>query len=86
MLAVLGTADSQQLLLNFISTSTQSIELRRTASKSLTTSVGHFGKLLTSAEILRQYDRYNASETADSDTQEVLGEVLDLLEKQKQPL
>ena len=83
VLAVLGTADSQQLLLNFISTGTQPIESRRTASKALKTSVGHFGKLFTSDEILRQYDRYNASETADSETQEVLGEVLDLLEKQK---
>ncbi len=83
VLAVLGTADSQQLLLNFISTGTLPIESRRTAAKALTTSVGHFGKLFTSDEILRQYDRYNASETADSDTQEVLGEVLDLLEKQK---
>lgn len=81
VLAVLGTADSQQLLLNFISTGTLPIESRRTASKALTSSFERYGKLLTSDEILRQYDRYNASETADSDTQEVLGEVLDLLEK-----
>ncbi len=81
VLAVLGTAGSQQLLLDYVSTGTLPIELRRTASKSLATSVGRYGKLLTSDEILRQYDRYNASETADSDTQEVLGEVLDLLEK-----
>jgi len=81
VLAVLGTADSQQLLLNFISTNTLPIESRRTASQALATSVKRFGKLLTSGEILRQYDRYNASETADSDTQEVLSEVLDLLEK-----
>ncbi len=81
VLAVLGTADSQQLLLNFISTDTLPIETRHMASKALATSVGRYGKLLTSDEILHQYDRYNASETADSETQEVLGEVLDLLEK-----
>jgi hypothetical protein len=31
--------------------------------------------------VLRQYDRYNASETADADTQQVLGQILDILEK-----
>ncbi len=81
VLAVLGTADSQQLMLDYISTNTLPIESRQAASGAFAKSVRRFGKLLTSQEILRQYDRYNASKTADSDTQEVLGEVLDLLEK-----
>jgi hypothetical protein len=30
-----------------------------------------------------QYDRYNASESADADTQQVLSSVLDAIEKKK---
>jgi len=81
VLAVLGTADSQQLLLDYLSTDTLPIELRQTAGGAFAKSVKRFGKLLTSQEILRQYDRYNASETADRSTQRLLSEVLDLLEK-----
>ena len=81
LLAVLGTADSQRLLLDYLSAGTLPIEARRSAGGALGKSVERFGKLLTSAELLRQYDRYNASETAAPDTQDVLGKVLDLLEK-----
>ena len=35
------------------------------------------------SKILGQYDRYNASETADADTQQVLGGILDAIEKKK---
>ncbi len=83
VLAVLGTAGSQQLLVSVASSPTQSIETRRAAVDAFATSVQRFGKLLTSEEIHRQYDRYNASETADQATQQVLGSLLDVLEKQK---
>ena len=76
----LGTATSQQLLVDMASTPTQPISLRRQAADALAVSVQQAGKLLTSQEILRQYDRYNASETADADTQAVLGQVLDIFE------
>jgi hypothetical protein len=76
----LGTATSQQLLVDMASTPTQPIALRRQAADALAVSVQQAGKLLTSQEILRQYDRYNASETADADTQAVLGQVLDIFE------
>ena len=82
VLPPLGTAASQQLLVNLASTQAQPIEMRQQAATGLATSVKQFGKLLTSHQILRQYDRYNASETADADTQEVLGQVLDILEAQ----
>jgi hypothetical protein len=36
--------------------------------------------LLTTAQILLQYDRYNQSETLDKPTQELLGSILDHLE------
>lgn len=82
VLAVLGTADSQQQLINYASSSTLALETRQKAVDAFSKSVEHFGKLLTSNEILRQYDRYNASETADQGTQAVLGKILDILEKQ----
>jgi len=81
LLAVLGTAGSQQLLLDYVSSNALPIETRRLAVAALAKNAERFGKLLTTAELTRQYDRYNASETADSDTQEVLGQVLDILEK-----
>jgi hypothetical protein len=37
--------------------------------------------LLTTSEIRQQYDQYNASETADAATQQVLGSILDTIEK-----
>lgn len=82
VLGSLGTAQSQQLLLDYISTGTLPIESRSAAAEAFATSVQRFGKLLTSEQLLRQYDRYNASETADEQTQQVLGSVLDVLEKQ----
>jgi len=81
LLTVLGTADSQQLLLDYVSINSLPLETRREAGDALAKSFEHFGKLLTTEEITRQYDRYNASETADRNTQQVLGRVLDLLEK-----
>lgn len=83
VLAVLGTAGSQQLLVDVSSSPTQTIETRRAAGEAFASSVQRFGKLLTSEEIRRQFDRYNASETADEETQKVLSEILDVLEKQK---
>jgi hypothetical protein len=39
--------------------------------------------LLTTDQILLQYNRYNASETADADTQRVLGSLLDTIESRR---
>jgi hypothetical protein len=47
----------------------------------LASSVKQAGKLLTSHEIRLQYDRYNASETLDKQTQQVLGGILDSIER-----
>ncbi len=81
LLAVLGTAGSQQLLVDCASTHSLPIAMRQRAVDALEQSVGRYGKLLTAEETHRQYDRYNASETADSETKKVLGQVLDTLEK-----
>jgi hypothetical protein len=80
-LANVGTAASQRALLDFASLESQPIGLRHLAAESFATSRDRFGVLLTAAEIALQYDRYNASETADADTQQVLNQVLDILEK-----
>ena len=37
--------------------------------------------MLTQQDILLQYDRYNASETLDEQTQQVLGGILDSIER-----
>ncbi|NOY28738.1 MAG: hypothetical protein GXP28_00760 [Planctomycetes bacterium] len=84
-LAVVGTAESQQTLLNLASQNSQPIELRRNAAGAFATSVQRVGRQLTTAQIHRQYDRYNASGTADEATQQVLGQVLDALEKKTPP-
>jgi hypothetical protein len=85
VLASLGTAESQQALVDYASSMTQPIDGRRGAAAALGNSVARFGVRLTSEEILRQYDRYNESETADADTQQVLGHVLDVLERKAAP-
>jgi len=80
VLSLLETAGSQQTLVEIASNESLPIEMRRLAAASLTQSVERVGKLLTASEIATQYDRYNASETADRETQKVLGSVLDVLE------
>ena len=51
------------------------------AAEAFRASVAAHGVLLTTDQILAQYDRYNASETADAATQKVLARVLDVIEK-----
>ena len=83
VLGSLSTASSQQLLVDLASSPNQPLELRRLAGDAFGNSVGRFGKLLTADQIVRQYDRYNASETANEETQKVLSGLLDVLEKKK---
>ncbi|HEY3595856.1 MAG TPA: hypothetical protein VGL13_18355 [Polyangiaceae bacterium] len=79
-LALLGTPESQRTLVDFASRSSVPIASRREAAAAFAQSVARSGILLTDEEILHQYDRYNASATADADTQAVLGALLDTLE------
>ncbi|MEN6493458.1 MAG: hypothetical protein ABFD16_04125, partial [Thermoguttaceae bacterium] len=53
---------------------------RKAALAAFQQSVTKHGVLLTSQEILMQYDRYNQSEKLDRDTQQVLGSILDSIE------
>ena len=80
-LALAGTAESQLTLLDYASQRVHPIKDRQLAADAFAISVDRYGKQLRLAEIRRQYERYNASETADEATQKVLGQILDTLEK-----
>jgi hypothetical protein len=82
-LAVLGTPAGQRALADLASLQTTSIATRREAAQAFDRNAQQHGLLLTSDEILRQYDRYNASATADAGSQQVLGTVLDAIESQR---
>jgi hypothetical protein len=79
-LALLGTPDSQRALVDFASRASGRIDARQQAAEAFQKSVARSGILLTEEEILRQYDRYNASASADKETQDVLSNILDTLE------
>ncbi len=75
-----GTPAAQGALVDVAGRDTAPIELRRAAVAAFGRSIERHGILLTTAEIHRQYERYNASATRDEATQQVLAHVLDYLE------
>jgi hypothetical protein len=81
VLSALRSAESQPALVDYASSQTFPIEARRAAATAFAANVKRFGLQLTRAQALTQYDRYNASETADADTQQVLGQILDVIER-----
>jgi len=80
LLAALNSAGSQRALVDLASRWTLPIEMRAAALEAFGRSTRRHGILLTSEEILRQYDRYNQSESLDRPTQAMLGLILDCLE------
>lgn len=86
VLETLGTPASQRALVDLGSRATQPVAMRRTAVAALLNSIQKHGVLLTSAEILAQYDLYNASEDADVETQQILGRILDAIEAPSKPV
>ena len=76
----LGGPSEQRLLIDAASLMTLPIEQRQQAANALTEAVLRRGLMLKKTEIYRQYDRYNASKAADTETQDVLGQVLDVIE------
>jgi hypothetical protein len=84
VLGKLGTVLGQQELSDLASRTAQPLAARRAAALAFRGSVQRHGILLTRAQILKQYENYNASEALDADSQAVLASVLDALEK-KQP-
>jgi len=80
VLGLLGTARSQDALLEFASQFARPIADRQAAAAAFAEAVKRRGLLLTRQQIRQQYDRYNASETQDAQTQAVLGSILDTIE------
>jgi CheY-like chemotaxis protein len=80
VLANLGTPKSQVALLDLASRNTQPLKLRQAAAAAFRENLVRHGPLLSSGEIQRQYDRYNASEALDKPTQQLLASILDALE------
>jgi CheY-like chemotaxis protein len=85
-LAQLSSPDAQRALVNFASQPTMPIALRTDAADAFRQNVVLHGVMLTSDEILTQYDRYNASERLDAETQQVLGTILDIIESRRNEL
>jgi CheY-like chemotaxis protein len=80
VLAGFGTASSQKALVDLASQPLRPLEVRQAGAAAFTESVVRYGTLLTTAEIARQYERYNQSETQDRETQSLLGSMLDAIE------
>jgi len=85
LLAALNSAGSQRALVDLASRWTLPIEMRTAALEAFGRSTRQHGILLTGEEILRQYERYNQSESLDRQTQAMLGLILDYLEAPTKP-
>ncbi len=84
VLGRLGSSQAQVALVNAASEIGRPLNERQAAARAFAESVERYGILLTAPEILRQYDRYNESETMDRETQVVLGSLLNSMEKNGQ--
>lgn len=76
-----GTARAQKRLVDIASQVAFPLELRQAAAAAFQQAVARRGVMLTSAEVLLQYDRYNASAALDKETQQVLAALLDTIEQ-----
>jgi CheY-like chemotaxis protein len=81
VLGQLGTADAQSRLLEMVNNLQLPISLRRVAADSFAVAVRKRGLMLSRQQILRQYDRYNASAGEPAASQQILADVLDVLER-----
>jgi hypothetical protein len=81
-LAMQGSPRAQSNLVDLASRVLMPLKMRQAARDAFCQSVDRFGILLTTQQILRQYDRYNLSEQLDKATQELFGSILDCLEAQ----
>lgn len=80
VLGNLGTPKSQEWLVAQASQGELPLPTRKAALSAFRQSVERFGVLLTSQQILRQYDRYNQTAGMDRPTQHLLGLILDCIE------
>ncbi|MFW6169544.1 MAG: hypothetical protein ACODAD_03575, partial [Planctomycetota bacterium] len=80
VLGFLGTPLAQRSLLDVAGTQLRPLAERRAAAEAFAVAVSRRGLLLKHDQILRQYDKYNASESLDRETQNVLSSILDTIE------
>jgi hypothetical protein len=80
VLAQFATPKSQSALVDFASQATRDLGARQAASTAFAAAVQRRGLRLTQQQIIVQYDRYNASETLDRPTQDLLALILDAIE------
>ena len=81
VLGSFGTPTAQRLLVEFASQNARRLEERQAAAAAFGSAISKRGLLLARNEIQVQYDRYNQSKTLDSETQAVLGSLLDAIER-----
>lgn len=75
-----ATPSAQKTLVELASQNTRPIAERQAAADAFREAVDRSGILLTTSEILLQYQRYNSSAKLEKETQQVLGHVLDTIE------
>jgi len=80
VLEAIGRPESQRALVELASRGSAPMELRQAAAEAFQKSIQQHGILLTSSEILRQYDRYNQSAGQDEASRTILSGILDSLE------
>lgn len=85
LLGSLGDEVSQELLTDLANRNGLAMEDRQRAANAFAESVLRRGLMLREAAVLKQYDRYNASESAAGEVQELLGQILDVIETQTRP-
>jgi hypothetical protein len=84
-LGELPTAKAQRSLLELADLATQPLEARSAAAAAFARSVQRFGLLLSRNEILQQYELYNSNAGRNGQTHDVLGAVLDAIERKNAP-
>lgn len=82
LLGAIGDARAQKRLADLASQKSRAADDRQRAANALAEAVNRRGLMLRHSEVNAQYDRYNASESDDATTQEILGQVLDVIETQ----
>jgi hypothetical protein len=80
LLAEMNHHTAQLALVEFLNRREVPIKQRNQALEQFQATINRHGVLLTRNEVLQQYTVYNASATADAETQRILNTVLDLLE------
>ena len=80
-LGYLGTPKAQSALAMQAGRTSGSELTRRMAARALEVAIARQGVQLTASQVVEQYDRYNAGGSLDTSSQEILGSVLDAIER-----